>query len=109
MEVARDPANGNYVLHTWVRQCAGGSSDCSDVLGTFFEDTRVTYDPAGGESNLEQSFNLASPLNTDFNQFLFGFTSASEAGDSQVITIKNFQLSFIRSNDPLIAADPQFP
>jgi hypothetical protein len=107
MEVIRNPGSGDYQLRSWMRQCTRG--DCNDVLGTFYEDTRVTYEPAGRRPSLEQSFNLSGSLNTAFNQFLFGFTSAGEENDDQVITIKNFQLSFIRPNDPVITSDPDFP
>jgi len=106
MEITRDPASGDYLLRTWVRQCTTG--DCNDVLGTFFEDTRVAYDPGTNPApNLEQSFNLGGSLNTDFTTFLFGFTSAGTTGDDQVATIENFQLSFIRPNDPVVD-DPLF-
>ena len=110
MEITRNPSSGDYQLRTWVRQCTSG--DCNgpnNPLGTFFEDTRVTYEPLGKDPILEQSFNLGGSLNNDFNRFLFGFTSAGTVGDDQSITIENFQLSFIRPNDPAITADPDFP
>jgi hypothetical protein len=102
MEVTRNPTSGDYVLQTWVRQC--DTDGCNNILGSFFEDTRINYEPTTTalEPHLQQSFKLTGSLNSDFDRFLFGFTSAVEAGDGQEITIKNFQLSFIRANDPVI-------
>jgi outer membrane protein assembly factor BamB len=103
-------ANGNYdyVLHSWVRQC--NELDCNDVLGTFFEDTRIEYNPIADRTvHLEQAFELPEEVHVDFNQFLFGFTTAVEAGDTQTALIQNFRLSFIRFNDVVIGSDPNWP
>jgi outer membrane protein assembly factor BamB len=107
MEVIRSDvpnADGgyDYVLHTWVRQC--NDSNCSNVLGTFFQDTRIEY--AAKSPQLEQTINLDP---TQFNRFLFGFTGAVAAGESQNAVISEFQLSFIRPADPIITTDPDWP
>ena len=34
--------NFDYNLRLWMRQCA--QADCNDILGTFFQDTRIKYD-----------------------------------------------------------------
>jgi len=39
------------------------------------------------------------------DRFLFGFTGATAAGDTQSVLIKQFQLSFIRPNDPIVTDD----
>jgi hypothetical protein len=115
MEVTRDTISGDrgdYQLRTWMYQC--GNGDCSDILGTFYENTRIEFDPGNLPPLLVQSFSLpdngsgpiaGTPDNRDFERFLFGFTSASETGDSQIITIRNFQLSFIRPGDPVTTED----
>ena len=98
--------SGDYILRAWMYQC--GNNDCSDILGTFFENTRTNYDPGNIPPQLVQTFNLDNVLNPDFDRFLFGFTSAKNTGDSQVIRINNFQLSFIRPNDA-VRTDPFIP
>jgi outer membrane protein assembly factor BamB len=103
-------ANGNYdyVLHAWVRQC--NEFDCNDVLGTYFEDTRIEYNTVADRAvHLEQAFELPETEHLNFNQFLFGFTAAVGAGDTQTAAIKNFRLSFIRFNDPVVGSDPDWP
>ena len=46
---------------------------------------------------------------TLFNRFLFGFTSAS-GSNTQTINISQFELSFIRLNDPVMfTSDPDWP
>jgi outer membrane protein assembly factor BamB len=104
VEVDREPLGGdraNYTLRTWVQQCT--DANCTNVRGTFFEDTRIRYNLPAKPPNLVQSFELDSTNNLKFNTFLFGFTSAKrDNSDDQLITIDNFQLSFIRSGDPEI-------
>jgi outer membrane protein assembly factor BamB len=106
IEVDRLPSTGDrteYTLRTWVQQCT--DNNCTNVRGTFFEDTRIKYNPAAKPPNLVQSFELDSILNPKFNTFLFGFTSAKKENDDQLITIDNFQLSFIRPGDPEIIVE----
>ena len=108
-------ANGKYeyTLRTWLRRCTD-ASNCSDIVGTLYGNTRLRYDYkplALTALPLTQAIELSdsdpSSDHTLFNRFLFGFTSAS--GSNQTISINNFQLSFIRPNDPVIAADPDWP
>jgi hypothetical protein len=91
-------SKGGYTLRAWVQQCT--DINCTNVRGTFFADTRVRYAPASKPPNLVQSFELDGTLNSKFNTFLFGFNTARRSTDDQVITIDNFQLSFIRPGDP---------
>ncbi len=88
----------DYTLRAWVQQCT--DINCTNVRGTFFADTRVRYAPASKPPNLVQSFELDATLNAKFDKFLFGFNTARRGTDDQVITIDNFQLSFIRPGDP---------
>jgi outer membrane protein assembly factor BamB len=103
--------NGNYdyTLRTWMRKC--GQPGCTDILGTFFDDTRIKYDySAIGTLPLAQTVELAPADHTPiFDTFLFGFTSAKATGDDQSITINNFKLSFIRPADPPITSDSAWP
>jgi hypothetical protein len=99
IEIRRNfPAEGEYLLKAWVRQC---DASCSNVLGTFFEDTRVFYEAT--EPLLEQSFTLSPADHELFERLLFGFTTATGAGQAQTTELSNIQLSFIRSheNDPV--------
>jgi hypothetical protein len=106
-----------YNLRTWVRQC--NDLNCNDVLGTFFEDTRVQYAPTSPTPRppmIEQTINLlpddgdpSTPDHEDFERFIFGFTSQTAAGESQTATIRKFQLSFIRANDPTVTDDLSWP
>ena len=115
MEIWRDicspqPFPRTYILKTWLRQCK--TDDCRDVIGYFFEDTRVFYAPTtpiARPAQLEQPISLLSGDHQDFERFLFGFTSQTATGDLQTATIRNFQLSFIRPDDPFITDDPDWP
>jgi outer membrane protein assembly factor BamB len=117
MEVIRnllDPSNGTYAysLKTWLRQCS--RPDCSDTtandpLGTFFEDTRIEYSPPTHLPQLAQPINILEGTPSVFERFLFGFTSQTASGDVQTATIRNFKLSFIRPNDPIVTVDPNWP
>jgi len=104
IEVDRDPLTAEYTLRTWVQQCT--DINCTNVRGTFFEDTRTRYNLIAKPPNLVQSFELDSTNNLKFNTFLFGFTSAKrDNSDDQLITIDNFQLSFIRPGDPEVIVE----
>jgi outer membrane protein assembly factor BamB len=97
-----------YDLRAWVRQCE--QADCnSDVLGTFYDDTRITYSPTLRPPHMEQTIYLSSSDQTNFERFLFGFTSQTAAGDNQTSTIRNFKLSFVRPTDATITCDPNWP
>jgi hypothetical protein len=105
--------NGNYdyTLRTWIRQCdtEPSSPDCTDtdIIGTFFQDTRIQYDAK--VPHIAQTVELSPADHTEFERFLFGFTGATGAGESQSAVIEKFQLSFIRSGDPVITTDPLWP
>ena len=114
MEIARSltlsGGTYSYELKTWLRQC--NQVDCSDVLGTFYEDTRIDYapnTPTARPAQLEQTINLLPGDHQDFERFIFGFTSQTGSGDLQTATIRKFQLSFIRPGDPSVTNDPNWP
>jgi outer membrane protein assembly factor BamB len=111
MEVNREAPvspslNWRYTLKTWVRQCA--NNDCSNVTGTFFNDTRVVYNPTKS-ANLQQTIEFEDTDPAKFENFRFGFTAATGSGETQSITIKSFALSLIRPGDPEITEDPDWP
>jgi outer membrane protein assembly factor BamB len=92
-----------YTLKTWVRQCQDIS--CSDILGTFYQDTSINYNFTPVLSlPFTQTIKLDQTQQDLFERFLFGFTSATS--DPQTINISKFQMNFIRSNDPTITDDP---
>jgi hypothetical protein len=100
----------SYELKTWLRQC--NQVDCSDVLGTFYEDTRIDYapnTPTARPAQLQQTINLLPGDHQDFERFIFGFTSQTGSGNLQTATIRKFQLSFIRPGDPSVTNDPNWP
>jgi hypothetical protein len=103
--VANAFGNYEYTLRSWMRQC--DQLDCSDVLGTFYQDTRIEYDAK--TPHLEQTVELSAADHALFDRFLFGFTTATASGTSQNAVIESFQLSFIRPGDPVISADPDWP
>jgi hypothetical protein len=88
--------NYEYTLRLWIQQC--NSAACDNVLGTFFQDTRVEYAPL---PDLTQTVELTDPEHTAFNRFLFGFTGATGLTTTQSAIIADFLLSFIRPNDPI--------
>lgn len=99
-----------YNLRAWVRQCSTTScNDPNDPLGTFFEDTRVQYSPSARPPMIEQTVNLEPADHAAFERFIFGFTSQTGAGETQTATIRKFQMSFVRTNDPVVTTDPQWP
>jgi hypothetical protein len=111
MEITRDPVTlgvpGEYTLRTWIRQCDKTlTATCNNIYGTFFEDTRTNYPVNTRPPLLEQSIKLNSSEHQQFNRFIFGFTSATGASESQTATIRKFQLSFIRPNDPTAEDNP---
>ncbi|MEJ2286505.1 MAG: PQQ-binding-like beta-propeller repeat protein [Desulfobacterales bacterium] len=102
-------AGGNYeyTLRTWIRQCA--DSGCGDIDGTPFQDTTGVYKYAPGHAPdlpFEQVIELTPAEHADFERFLFGFTTAAGASDTQLVEIRDFQLTFSRSVDPDINDDP---
>jgi hypothetical protein len=114
LEIARSQVQTGgtfaYNLKAWIRQCnAASCNDPIDPLGTFFQDTRVQYSPAARPPMIEQTVNLLPSDHADLERFIFGFTSQTDAGESQTATIRKFQLSFIRPNDPTVTVDPQWP
>jgi hypothetical protein len=101
--------NFDYNLRLWMRQCA--QADCNDILGTFYQDTRIKYDYSAlpPDLPLDQDIELGPSDHGMFNRFLFGFTTATAPGDAQSALIEHFNLSFIRPNDPVITNDPNWP
>jgi Tfp pilus assembly protein PilX len=100
--------NYDYKLRLWMRQCT--QADCNDILGTFYQDTRIKYDySALPDLPLTQEIELSQSDHDMFNRFLFGFTTATAPGDTQSALIEHFNLSFIRPNDPVITNDPNWP
>ena len=96
-----------YQLRAWIRQC--NQAGCSDVLGTLYENTRVAYSPTLRPPQMDQIINLSSSDQSNFERFLFGFTSQTAAGDSQTATLRSFKLSFARPTDATITCDAQWP
>jgi outer membrane protein assembly factor BamB len=112
MEVYRNtgtaPANYvSYILRTWVRQCQQAS--CRDVIGSYYDDTHLTYSPALRPPQMEQTINLSSTENTQFQRFIFGFTSQTASGDNQQSVIRELKLGFVRATDPTVTCDPSWP
>ena len=100
--------NFDYMLQLWMRQCV--QADCNDILGTFFQDTRIKYDySALTDLPLAQAIELSQSDHDKFIRFLFGFTTATATGNAQSALIEHFNLSFIRPNDPVITNDPAWP
>jgi hypothetical protein len=58
---------------------------------------------------IEQTVNLEPADHAAFERFIFGFTSQTGAGETQTATIRKFQLSFVRTNDPVVETDPLWP
>jgi Tfp pilus assembly protein PilX len=115
MEIKRSlTTNANlkyeYTLHTWIRQCATmiASSECDDpdIIGTFFQDTRLEYNAK--PPHLTQIIELDQADQDLFDRFLFGFTGASGDMASQNAIIEKLQLSFIRPGDPVVTTDPNW-
>jgi hypothetical protein len=109
MEVKRSKVlnvrgNYEYNLRSWIRQCT--EADCSDILGTYFEDTRIEY--GAKTPHIEQTIELCPDDHTKFNNFLFGLTEATSAS-VQTVDITNLQLGFIRPGDFVITSDPDWP
>jgi outer membrane protein assembly factor BamB len=98
-----------YTLRTWMRRCTD-AANCSDIVGTLFGNTRLRYDYkplALTAIPMTQTIELVQGDHDLFDRFLFGFTSGS--GSNQDIAISRFQLSFVRPNDPVATADPNWP
>jgi hypothetical protein len=101
----------DYELRLWIRQCPDQNDfPCSNILGTFFQDTRIKYDYTAFEDlPLRQSFSLGGAEHDDFERFFFGFTGAAgdpiSGGEALEATVSQFQLSFIRLGDPVITCD----
>jgi outer membrane protein assembly factor BamB len=96
----------DYELRLWIRQCPDQNDfPCSDILGTFFQDTRIAYDyTAVTELPMRQRFSLSGTEHDAFERFFFGFTGAAGA-EALDVTISQFQLSFIRPGDPVVDCD----
>ncbi|MBW2608191.1 MAG: PQQ-like beta-propeller repeat protein, partial [Deltaproteobacteria bacterium] len=103
-QVANADGNYEYTLRTWIRQCT--EADCSDIIGTYFQDTRIEY---GAKSpHIEQTIELCPDDHTKFDSFLFGLTEATSA-ETQTVVISNLQLGFIRPGDFVITEDTDWP
>jgi outer membrane protein assembly factor BamB len=108
-----------YELKTWIRQCTIG--DCSDIKNTLFQDTERKYDyspliypgsvPPIKRQPLVQTITLTAAEDEQFERVLFGFTTAAKSGDSQLITVRDFQLTFIEAarEDVAVFDDPNWP
>ncbi len=95
----------DYELRLWMRQC-NNDALCDNILGTFFQDTRVEYDYSAVPATLPmvQRFSLSADEHAAFEKFFFGFT-AGAGSQALEVTIRNFQLSFIRPGDSVVTDD----
>jgi hypothetical protein len=93
-------------MRLWIRQC-NNDIDCNNILGTFFQDSRIEYDYSAVPATLpmKQQLSLTASEHAEFDRFYFGFTGATGAGQTQSATISQFQLSFIRPGDPIVIDD----
>ncbi len=93
----------DYELRLWMRQCPDQNDfPCSNILGTFYQDTRIAYDyTAVQDLPMRQRFRLSGVEQDAFERFFFGFTGAAGA-EALEATISQFQLSFIRPGDPVV-------
>ena len=96
----------DYELRLWMRQCPDQNDfPCSNILGTFYQDTRIAYDyTAVQDLPMLQRFRLSGVEQDAFERFFFGFTGAAGA-EALEATISEFQLSFIRPGDPVVNCD----
>jgi hypothetical protein len=96
----------DYDLRLWIRQCPDSNDiPCDEILGTFYQDTRIEYDYTAVEDlPMRQSFSLSGAEQDAFESFFFGFTGAAGA-EALDVTISQFQLSFIRPGDPVVDCD----
>ena len=96
----------DYELRLWIRQCPDQNDfPCSNILGTFYEDTRIEYDyTAVKDLPMRQRFSLSGVEQDAFESFFFGFTGAAGA-EALNATISEFQLSFIRPGDSVVSCD----
>jgi outer membrane protein assembly factor BamB len=92
-----------YELRLWMRQCPDQEDfPCSNILGTFYQDTRIEYDyTAVGDLPMRQFIRLDATEQAAFERFFFGFTGAAGA-EALDATVSQFQLSFIRPGDPVV-------
>ncbi|MEJ2728832.1 MAG: PQQ-binding-like beta-propeller repeat protein, partial [Deltaproteobacteria bacterium] len=107
-EVCTANADGDYEyeLRLWLRQCPDQDDfPCSNILGTFYQDTRVEYDyTAVQDLPMLQRIKLNATEQAAFERFFFGFTGAAGA-EALDATVSQFELSFIRPGDPVVACD----
>jgi hypothetical protein len=112
-----DGQQHEYTLRTWIRRCPADDCAAANITGTFFQDTRVQYawspeisdDFPAPNSFIEQTIKLSPEEHAKLDRFLFGFTGATAATFTQSVLIKQFQLSFIRPNDPIVTEDANWP
>jgi len=97
-----------YTLHAWVRRCEFADCTDADITGSdaFFHDTRIQYSwfPAPN-SFMKQTIKLEEDDHLKLERILFGFTGATGSAGAQNAVIKEFRLSFIRPNDPVVTDD----
>jgi hypothetical protein len=95
-----------YELRLWIRQCPDQEDfPCSNILGTFYQDTRIAYDYTAVEDlPMRQQIRLNATEQAAFERFFFGFTGAAGA-EALDATVSQFQLSFIRPGDPVVDCD----
>ena len=100
--------NYEYQISTWMRQCQ--EADCSDIKGTAYQDTTVKYDYSPIQTlPFTQIIELTPAEHDKFERFLFGFTTAAKAADTQLVDIRDFQMTFIRAGiDPVENTDPDW-
>jgi outer membrane protein assembly factor BamB len=107
-EVCTSNADGDYEyeLRLWIRQCPDQEDfPCSNILGTFYQDTRIAYDYTAVEDlPMRQQIRLNATEQAAFERFFFGFTGAAGA-EALDATVSQFQLSFIRPGDPVVDCD----
>ncbi|HYA13272.1 MAG TPA: hypothetical protein VEF33_02925, partial [Syntrophales bacterium] len=90
--------NYDYVLNTWIKQCAANDITCPAYNDTStFANTKINYSSVtpGDTATLSRTFSLSPIYHQDFDTFYFGWTTAT-GGATQNVTITRFGLNFIQ-------------
>ncbi|MCF8079435.1 MAG: PQQ-binding-like beta-propeller repeat protein [Desulfobacterales bacterium] len=95
-----------YTLKTWIRQCTS-LEDCSNILGTYFQNTKVSYDTAAHPPHMEQTVEMCPSDHSKFETFLFGFTEGTGSATQEAI-LSEPSISFIRPGDFVVTDDPNW-
>ena len=95
VEVTRNKTTYDYIIKSWIKQCAGGIACATYDDASGFANTKVDYIADAPTLTRTMPIQLTQELHNKFDTFFFGWTTAT-GGATQIVDISRFKMNFLK-------------